>query len=137
MTSNRKFALLTVLTLGLFAGPGFAEDKPAETCRTNKCHANMLEYRFSHAPTPDCETCHELKDKAKHKFALTSEVGNLCMTCHPGVIEGKPLRHSAVDDCTTCHHLHGAQDALARYLRESRGLDAAPLSTPFEGEAED
>jgi putative mRNA 3-end processing factor len=32
---------------------------------------------------------------------------------------------------------HGAQDTLARYLREAMGVDAAPLSTPFEGEAED
>ncbi|HLL06895.1 MAG TPA: ligase-associated DNA damage response exonuclease [Myxococcaceae bacterium] len=31
---------------------------------------------------------------------------------------------------------HGFSDQLARYLRE-KGLDAAPLSTPFEGEAED
>ncbi len=32
---------------------------------------------------------------------------------------------------------HGFQDPLARYLREHQGVDAAPLSTPFEGEAED
>jgi putative mRNA 3-end processing factor len=32
---------------------------------------------------------------------------------------------------------HGFQDTLARYLREHQGVDAAPLSTPFEGEAED
>ncbi|MCP3102956.1 ligase-associated DNA damage response exonuclease [Myxococcus sp. K15C18031901] len=31
---------------------------------------------------------------------------------------------------------HGHAEPLARYLRE-RGLDAAPLATPFEGEAED
>jgi putative mRNA 3-end processing factor len=31
---------------------------------------------------------------------------------------------------------HGQTDALARYLRE-KGVDAAPLATPFEGEAED
>ncbi|MCY1074936.1 ligase-associated DNA damage response exonuclease [Archangium lansingense] len=32
---------------------------------------------------------------------------------------------------------HGSSDTLARYLRENLGLDAAPLSTPFEGETED
>ncbi len=31
---------------------------------------------------------------------------------------------------------HGHSEPLARYLRE-RGVDAAPLATPFEGEAED
>ncbi|MCE9671963.1 ligase-associated DNA damage response exonuclease [Myxococcus stipitatus] len=31
---------------------------------------------------------------------------------------------------------HGQAEPLARYLRE-RGLDASPLATPFEGEAED
>ncbi len=31
---------------------------------------------------------------------------------------------------------HGYSEPLARYLRET-GLDAAPLATPFEGEAED
>ena len=91
-------------------GPAFAEDKPAELCRTNKCHAEMLAYRFSHDPLPDCSTCHELKNKEKHKFALLNEGSDLCMTCHAGVLDGKPLRHSAVDNCTTCHHLHGAKD---------------------------
>ena len=32
---------------------------------------------------------------------------------------------------------HGYADALARYLREERGLRAAPLDTLFEGESED
>ncbi|PTL82031.1 ligase-associated DNA damage response exonuclease [Vitiosangium sp. GDMCC 1.1324] len=32
---------------------------------------------------------------------------------------------------------HGSSETLARYLREHLGLDAAPLSTPFEGETED
>lgn len=32
---------------------------------------------------------------------------------------------------------HGSSEILARYLRENLGIDAAPLSTPFEGEAED
>ncbi|MDQ8029187.1 MAG: hypothetical protein REJ23_10700 [Brevundimonas sp.] len=31
---------------------------------------------------------------------------------------------------------HGYMEPLARYLRE-QGVDAAPLATPFEGEAED
>jgi putative mRNA 3-end processing factor len=32
---------------------------------------------------------------------------------------------------------HGSSDTLSRYLRENLGIDAAPLATPFEGEAED
>ena len=32
---------------------------------------------------------------------------------------------------------HGYVDALARYLREVRSLDAAPLSTPFRGDLDD
>jgi putative mRNA 3-end processing factor len=32
---------------------------------------------------------------------------------------------------------HGSSETLARYLRENQGLDAAPLSTPFEGETEE
>jgi putative mRNA 3-end processing factor len=31
---------------------------------------------------------------------------------------------------------HGSSETLSRYLKE-RGVDAAPLSTPFEGETED
>jgi len=31
---------------------------------------------------------------------------------------------------------HGSSEQLARYLKE-KGVDAAPLATPFEGEAED
>lgn len=32
---------------------------------------------------------------------------------------------------------HGSSETLARYLREEVGVDARPLETPFEGEAED
>jgi putative mRNA 3-end processing factor len=32
---------------------------------------------------------------------------------------------------------HGSSETLSRYLRENLGIDAAPLATPFEGEAED
>lgn len=31
---------------------------------------------------------------------------------------------------------HGQTDIVARYLRETRGIDARPLPTPFEGESE-
>ena len=44
--------------------------------------------------------------------------------------------HGGGDRASRVLVTHGYVGPLARYLRE-QGLDAAPLATPFEGEAED
>ena len=85
-----------------------AEEKTASACRTDKCHAKMSAYALSHDPLPDCDTCHTLKDKAKHKFVLVTEGNDLCLTCHPDALEDRPLRHSPVESCTNCHSPHGS-----------------------------
>jgi len=96
----------------------------AETCSTDKCHADIARGKVIHEPTKggECQNCHQ-SNNPNHPsgnggdFVLTVTGAPLCLACHErdgfmGKYEHGP---SASGACLYCHDPHASQqDNLLR-----------------------
>ncbi len=85
---------------------------PLTGCVTDKCHAEVKNYKVLHGPVNvnACDACHKLTDAARHKFELARNKTLICTFCHKMETHGDPVVHKPVrdGDCLPCHNPHGA-----------------------------
>lgn len=86
-----------------------------------KCHRGLSRQKVVHAAMQmGCVTCHGAVDAAvvPHRITgkvakgLTSEQGELCLTCHDKAKFAKKVVHAPLGmGCTTCHNPHASANA--------------------------
>lgn len=98
---------------------------PREGCVTAECHPGVKSKPQLHGPVRvnACDSCHQLKDPATHKFQPTRERHELCGLCHAPETTPTSFLHApfAKGECLSCHDPHGSNEP--RLLRGERYAD--------------
>ncbi len=116
--------LVTLLVAGGAGGGSQPPTGPTKTCVTSSCHGDLVNRRFVHAPTArqKCVACHIEDEPREHRFRPTSELDDLCTTCH--VPARRTYTHAPVRDgeCVSCHDPHGSDRPLLLHDDPTGGL---------------
>lgn len=98
-----------------------SDKMPFTGCVTPECHANIKQYRITHAPVAadSCDACHEWKDVRSHTFDFPRRKADMCTYCHEFRIDNMPVVHRPLieGECLGCHDPHGGRNR--DYVREN------------------
>ncbi len=79
-------------------------------CLASGCHGPMLKRKKVHPALEEgeCTDCHE--KTGKHKFRLSGEGNDLCLSCHENPVKEGENAHPALEEgaCTDCHDPHAS-----------------------------
>jgi len=115
----KSFSKSLLLLIWFFVLPFFANETWAESCSSQQCHADIVQYDVMHSPAQEgeCTACHESRENTHPSgngsdFALTADGASLCFQCHEQEnFVGKVMHGpSASGACTYCHNPHGSKN---------------------------